>query len=142
MPLKDLYGLWRHLSRAEKSYNVDSGILDDKDDKVDEKTLPAGDTTVWCQVGLDTQSMDILSFIESYLVEGQTATVINNGVFMDEAILNGWASKLTGKVNVVQCAVQMRGCEDDIVIYFHSLGFLNELITRARRRLVIITSKG
>ena len=121
------------------------GLSDGGDIKAEE--LPSGRVPVWIQVDDKYPISKLLSDIEkSYIRDAQASvTVINSSanenLFGHHQHIETWV-KTSPRRKVLPSQAHMRGCEDQVVVYFHSLGFLNELVSRARESLIIVTVIG
>ena len=149
------YDLWRHLhGMTYTGYNADTGMLDPRPDRIEGIILPEGKVPIWLRRDHRHPIREILESLERHIESNQMVTVVTNNL-MDEQELkevDNWILDINEKfedktirkmkARVISSLAKMRGCEDDVVICFHSLGHLNELATRARQLLVIITTRG
>ena len=146
----EILNLSKHLRESFRKkgpeYNLDTAGLSDKGDANAEE-LPFGQVPIWIQVDDKYPVSELLELIEqSYIKDPQASvTVINSSanenIFGHHQDIAKWAKKSSYR-KVVDSQIHMRGCEDQVIIYFHSLGYLNELISRARETLIIVTIIG
>ena len=149
------YNLWRHLyGTTYNGYNADTGMLDPSPDRVDGIVLPEGRVPIWVRRDHMRPILEILKSLERNIEADQTVTVVTSKLLDEEEleVVDEWSNNINEdfggktirkkKVRVIPALTKMRGCEDEVVICFHSLGHLNELATRARRLLVMVTTRG
>ena len=140
----EVYELWRHIKNGTNSQrNGQMASLNYHNDIIESDSLPEGRVPLWIQYD-EIFSIDVVlgHISHEFIKESQSVTVINE----DESArpqMDMWC-KNDSRRSLVYDMNHIRGSEDDVIIIcsMSDFYFLNELLTRPRQGIIIITKRG